>query len=148
MAKVRVVPLRFQNGYHSPSSALRGSNGSKAGQNYRQRATNRSGRANLPLGFDHFPKANEIYEMKVPYLRRKSSQRGIEITEPHQWRHFPEALNPDYDASRGLPIGEILSRHRFLCGPDFLRLEPNLRPQPPTGLLLNSDEPDPNTVGG
>ena len=68
----------------------------------------------------------------------------LETTKRHQWRHVPGILNPADDASRGLTVGEMHPRHRFLCGPDFLLLEPSQWPQPPNDLLLSSSEnPDP-----
>ena len=64
----------------------------------------------------------------------------LETTKRHQWRHVPGILNPADDASRGLTVGEMHPRHRFLCGPDFLLLEPSQWPQPPNDLLLSSSE--------
>ena len=82
--------------------------------------------------------------MQVPYLCRNRIGEILATSKRHQWRHVPGILNPADDASRGLTVGEMHPRHRFLCGPDFLLLEPSQWPQPPNDLLLSSsEEPDP-----
>lgn len=44
-----------------------------------------------------------------------------ELTFPHQWRHFPGAINPADDASRGLRIQEFLRSEHWLKRRPFLR---------------------------
>ncbi|XP_072022724.1 uncharacterized protein [Amphiura filiformis] len=41
-------------------------------------------------------------------------------SDPTQWRYVPTELNPADHASRGLSVQQLLSKHEWLQGPDFL----------------------------
>ena len=47
----------------------------------------------------------------------------LNTTDAEQWRHVPGLFNPDDESSRGLYASELHNNHRFLSGPDFLKLD-------------------------
>lgn len=81
---------------------------------------------------------NESTRFHVFVANRQSEIRMY--SDAKQWRHVPGELNPSDEASRGLLPSELTSEHRFVVGPDFLKLPdsewPEQRVQPE---LLCSD---------
>jgi len=61
---------------------------------------------------------NECRRFKTYVANRVSEIR--DLSQPSMWKHCPGELNPADDASRGMSADNILSKKRWLCGPDFL----------------------------
>ncbi|XP_042218171.1 uncharacterized protein LOC121863543 [Homarus americanus] len=43
-----------------------------------------------------------------------------ELSRTDQWRHVGTSLNPADDATRGLPVVDLVAGSRWIRGPDFL----------------------------
>ena len=63
----------------------------------------------------------------------------LDGADPRQWRHIPGELNTADDASRGIPASSLTANHRWLTGPSFLELTPDLWPAD-----LSVGEPSPS----
>ena len=62
-----------------------------------------------------------------------------DVTSPSQWRYVNSEGNPADDAPRGLMVDSIISKNRWINGPDFL-WEPESRwPVQPIAQMLDDD---------
>ena len=62
-----------------------------------------------------------------------------DATSPSQWRYVSSEGNPADDASRGLSVGSVISKNRWINGPDFL-WEPESRwPVQPVAQMQDDD---------
>ena len=64
----------------------------------------------------------------------------LDTTEPSQWKHFPGALNPADDGSRGLPVTAITSESRWLNSPVLLSLSEEKWPKGNSKLESSSQK--------
>jgi hypothetical protein len=53
-----------------------------------------------------------------------------DTSKASQWRHVPGNLNPADDCSRGIPAIHLTTQHRWLRGPDFLKMPEANWPSP------------------
>ena len=64
-----------------------------------------------------------------------------DLTTDATWRHIPGLLNPADDCTRGMAASALTADCRWLCGPAFLREEPEKWPQPAQqGPTFGGDE--------
>ena len=64
-------------------------------------------------------------------------------SSPSQWKYVSSAANPADDASRGLAIGTVIKKNRWINGLDFLwQHESSWPAQPTTVKEIPDDDPE------
>ena len=64
-------------------------------------------------------------------------------SSPSQWKYMSSEANPADDASRGLAIGTVIKKNRWINGPDFLwQHESSWPAQPTTVKEIPDDDPE------
>ena len=62
-----------------------------------------------------------------------------DASSPSQWRYVSSEGNPADDASRGLTVDSIISKNRWINGPDFLWKPESRWPVQPTAQMQDND---------
>jgi hypothetical protein len=65
-----------------------------------------------------------------------------EVSSPIQWRYVNSEQNPADDASRGLSAEALLTKSRWINGPEFLWKPQNFWPRQPTTTAIRDDDPE------
>ena len=63
----------------------------------------------------------------------------LECSTPTQWQHVPTQLNPADDITRGIKASTMLTGHRFIHGPAFLKLSEVDWPTQPSDFSILND---------